>query len=107
LTERLSVLYARFFNDRNVAGLTALLTEDFALEDPAVKRLEGRGVALDYIRKLYQENPQLKFTARTITATESRSVIEFTLELGAQKLKGTDVIEWSGRSLKELRAYLY
>jgi dTDP-glucose pyrophosphorylase len=107
LTERLSFLYARFFNDRNVAGLTALLTEDFALEDPAVKRLEGRGAVLDYIRKIYQENPQLKFTARTITATESRSVIEFTLELGAQKLKGTDVIDWACGQLKELRAYLY
>jgi dTDP-glucose pyrophosphorylase len=106
LVERLSAIYAKFFNDRNLAGLTALLTADFALEDPAVKRLKGREAVLDYIRKIYRENPQLKFAPRTITASETRSVIEFTLELGAQKLKGTDVIEWSGRQLKELRAYL-
>ena len=106
LTERLSVLYARFFNDRNIAGLTAMLDEDFALEDPAVRRLEGKRAVLDYIRKVYQQNDKLKFVLRTVTATEKRSVIEFVLVLGDQRLCGTDVLEWSGCQLRELRAYL-
>ncbi len=107
LIERLTALYAKFFNDRNLAGLSAMLSENVALEDPAVNRLEGKTAVLDYVRKIYQENPQLSFSARTITSGQDRSVIEFVLQLGETRLKGTDVIDWSGRQLTELRAYLY
>jgi len=107
LVETLTKQYVGFFNNRNLAGVRAMLTDDFALEDPAVKRMEGKEATLGYIGDIFNGNPDLVFEARQILADESRSVIEFTLAIGGNQLKGTDVIEWDGRRMKELRAYLY
>lgn len=98
--------YVTFFHQRNLAGLRALLTDAFALEDPTVGRLEGKEPALRYIGEIFKAHPGLAFTARRIIADASHSVIEFDLQLGDQLLRGTDVIEWDGDRLKELRAYL-
>ena len=98
--------YVTFFHQRNLAGLRALLTDAFALEDPSVGRLEGKEPVLRYIGEIFKAHPGLAFTARRIIADASHSVIEFDLQLGDQLLRGTDVIEWDGDRLKELRAYL-
>jgi hypothetical protein len=98
--------YVTFFHQRNLAGLRALLTDGFALEDPTVGRLEGKEAVLRYVGEIFQAHPRLTFTARGIVADASRSVIEFDLQLGDQLVRGTDVIEWEGDRLKELRAYL-
>jgi dTDP-glucose pyrophosphorylase len=98
--------YVTFFHQRNLAGLRALLTGGFALEDPTVGRLEGKEAVLRYVGEIFQAHPRLTFTARGIVADASRSVIEFDLQLGDQLVRGTDVIEWEGDRLKELRAYL-
>jgi dTDP-glucose pyrophosphorylase len=102
----LSRIYARFFSQRNLAGLTAMLTADFELKDPAV-HVRGRDAVLDYIKGIYAANPTLAFEPREIIADPTRSVIEFNLQLGGTRLVGTDVIEWEGSRLKTLRAYLY
>lgn len=98
--------YVNFFHQRNLAGLRALMTDAFALEDPTVGRLEGKETVLGYIGEIFKAHPCLGFKARRIVADASHSVIEFDLQLGDQLLRGTDVIEWEGDRLNELRAYL-
>jgi dTDP-glucose pyrophosphorylase len=106
LIKTLTKLYVRFFHTRNIAGVAAMLTDGFTLEDPTIKRLEGKQAVLDYIKGIFDANVDLSFHARNIIVDESLSVIEFGLDIAGQKLKGTDVIEWKNRKMKELRAYL-
>jgi dTDP-glucose pyrophosphorylase len=102
----LSRIYARFFGQKNVAGLTAMLTDDFELTDPGT-HLRGRAAVLDYIKGIYAANPKLSFMPREVVADQTRGVIEFELQLGETRLIGTDVIDWKDHRLKALRAYLY
>jgi dTDP-glucose pyrophosphorylase len=98
--------YVTFFNQRNLAGIRALLTDGFALEDSTVGRVEGKAAALGYIGAIFKDRPDLSFVAQSVVADESRSVIEFELRLGTKLIKGVDVIEWDGDRIKKLRAYL-
>lgn len=106
LFEALTQLYAGFFDARNIAGVSAMLQENFVLEDPSVKRIEGKDKALAYIKEIFDGNLDLSFKPRNILVDGTKSVIEFDLLIGGRELKGTDVIEWSGRRIAELRAYL-
>lgn len=105
LIETLTQLYIGFFNHRNLPGVAAMLHEDFVLEDPVITRVEGTAAALLYIKNLFDENPELSFQARNLIADEEKSVIEFELFVG-KNLTGVDIIEWEGRKIKALRAYL-
>lgn len=106
LIHDLSVIYAKFFNSRNLAGLTAMFEPEVALEDPIVQRIEGRISVMDYVKKIYSENKKLTFRPLRIFATVNQSVIEFELGLDGNTIKGVDVIDWSGRKIKEIHAYL-
>ena len=106
LLEVLTCLYVGFFNTRNLAGVSALLHDDFVIEDPVVKRIEGKNKALAYIKGMFDANQNLSFIERNMISNESKSVIEFELFIGDQHLKGIDIIEWQGRRMTELRAYL-
>ncbi len=106
LIRTLTQLYVDFFNSRNLAGVSAMCHEGFALEDPSVKRLEGKADVLAYIKGIFVANPDLEFSALNVVVEHPRSVIEFNLKIADQHLKGTDVIEWQGRRMRELRAYL-
>ncbi len=48
LTER----YIAAFASKNIAAVAALMAEDFALEDPVVKRVEGKAAALEATGKI-------------------------------------------------------
>ena len=98
--------YVTFFNQRNLAGVRALLSDGFALEDSNVGRLEGKVQALGYIGDIFRDYPELSFVAKSIVADAEHSVIEFELRLGDRSLKGTDFIAWDGGRMKELRAYI-
>jgi dTDP-glucose pyrophosphorylase len=107
--EKLTALtqqYVTFFNQRNLAGISALLAPDFCIEDAPDHRLEGKANALTYINSIFQKYPQLSFVAHKIMADATSSFIEFELKLGEKQWRGTDVLEWEGRHLKQLRAYL-
>jgi ketosteroid isomerase-like protein len=106
LIRTLTALYTGFFNTRNLAGVAAMCHEGFALEDPTVKRVEGKAQVLAYIKGIFDANQDLEFNARIVVVEEPRCVIEFNLKIAGQNLKGTDVIEWQGRRMVELRAYL-
>jgi len=102
----LTELYVEFFNSRNIAGVKALLSQEFALEDPGFKRMEGKDKVIDYINDIFKTH-HLEFKARKIMVEDQSSLIEFELEIGEQRLKGVDIIEWENQKIKELRAYLY
>jgi dTDP-glucose pyrophosphorylase/predicted SnoaL-like aldol condensation-catalyzing enzyme len=107
LIAALTKQYVNFFNARNLAGIKSMLVESFALEDPAVTRMEGKTAVLSYISDIFDNNPDIEFRSHQIIADDTRSMIEFSLIMGGKQLKGVDVLEWDGRLIKELRAYLY
>jgi hypothetical protein len=61
----------------------------------------------EYIRGIFEATPNLSFNAKKIVVESDVAVIEFELDLGDKHLVGTDVIEWRGDRMSELRAYLY
>lgn len=107
LTRRLSGLYARFFNDKNVAGVRAMLAEKATLRDPGIF-LEGREAIMEFVSGLFAKTSELSFRPVRVVAERGQSVIEFELILDGQRLIGTDVICWTpGHRIASLDAYLY
>ena len=98
--------YVAAFNARDPNACAALMTEDFALEDPIVKRIEGRDAAMDAVRGIFASCQSLSFVARDIYQDGDTTLIEFVLTLDGKVLTGIDLIEWRGDKMKELRAYL-
>jgi ketosteroid isomerase-like protein len=105
---KLTRQYVDAFHRRDLAAVSALFTEDFALEDPA-GRFDGKATVLHYITPLLREADGLSFSARNIYVDDAAnvSVIEFELTLSGKRLIGTDVIHWRGGLMCELRAFLY
>jgi dTDP-glucose pyrophosphorylase len=107
LTRRLSELYARFFNDKNVAGVRAMLAEQATLRDPGVF-LEGRNAIMEFVSDLFTKTSDLSFRPVRIVAEPEQSVLEFELVLDGQRLVGTDVICWTKESrVGSIHAYFY
>lgn len=98
--------YIECFNNKDLSGVATLLDESFALEDPAVKRIEGKAKCLEAIRNIFDSCENLKFYAKNIYMQDSTTLIEFVLILDETKLEGVDIIEWRGDKMQELRAYL-
>ncbi|NQX02616.1 NTP transferase domain-containing protein [bacterium] len=106
LIEILTRQYVSFFNTRNLSGIAALLCDDFAIEDPTVKRLEGRTEVLAYLKGIFDSNADLGFKANNIFIDGSMSIIEFELKIAGERYCGTDVVQWKSRKMLEMRAYL-
>jgi hypothetical protein len=105
----LTHLYVRAFDQRDLDTLSDLMDEDICLIDPAVE-IEDRDLVIDYVSDLYKSNSHLNFYATNIFADEAQrfSIIEFILELGNVKLRGTDHLYWSKDSrIEKLEAFLY
>ena len=86
--------------------LSNLFTDDFALEDPVVKRIEGKKDILGAIKGIFNSCETLSFKAKNIYQDKTTTIIEFILKLDDTTLTGTDIIEWEDDKMKELRAYL-
>ena len=106
MLKNLTKAYIKAFNDRDLKGVCALLDEDFVLEDPAVKRIEGRQKALEAIESIFSSCKNLSFSAKNIYEDGQTTFIEFILKLDEVRLEGVDILEWQGDKIKELRAYL-
>jgi ketosteroid isomerase-like protein len=98
--------YVAAFDRRDLEACGALMAEDFALEDPVVKRVEGRAAALGVVKGLFDAATALSFVARNIYADGDTTLIEFVLMLDDKVLTGVDVIEWRDGKMREMRAYL-
>lgn len=108
MTDRaaLTRAYIAAFDARDPSRIAPLLADGFALEDPVVKRIEGRDAALKAMADIFASCETLSFSARNIFVDGDTSLIEFDLHLDQTHLKGVDVIQWRGDQMAELRAYL-
>ena len=107
LTRRRSELYARFFNEKNVAGVRAMLADSATLKDPDVF-LSGREAIMEFVSGLFSQTAELSFQPRRIIAELEQSVIEFELALDDQRLVGADIIRWTtDHHIASVDAYIY
>ncbi|WP_270969011.1 nuclear transport factor 2 family protein [Campylobacter upsaliensis] len=106
MLKNLTKAYIKAFNDRNLESVGALLDEDFILQDPAVKRIEGKQKTLGAIESIFSSCKNLSFSAKNIYEDGQTTFIEFILKLDEVRLEGVDILEWQGDKIKELRAYL-
>ena len=58
--------YIEAINGKNIEKIAQLLTDDFALEDPVVKRIEGKVEVLKSIQNLFDSCTKLSFEAKNI-----------------------------------------
>ncbi len=98
--------YVAAFDARDPAACANLMHPSFALEDPVVKRVEGRDAVMDVVRGLFGSCAKLSFVARNIYQDGDTTLIEFVLTLDDKVLTGMDLIEWRDGKMVELRAYL-
>ncbi|MBS4235909.1 nuclear transport factor 2 family protein [Campylobacter vulpis] len=106
MLKTLTKTYIKAFNDKDLKGVEALLDEDFILEDPAVKRIEGKQKALGAIESIFSSCENLSFSAKNIYEDGQTTFIEFILKLDEVRLEGVDILEWKEGKIKECRAYL-
>lgn len=99
--------YIKAFNNKDLNAIANLVDENFILEDPAVKHLEGKNVCLEAINSLFTKHKKLSFEALNIYVDKNISLIEFKLKLDDIILQGVDIITWQNNKIKELRAYLH
>lgn len=99
--------YIEAFSNKDLELLAPMLNDEFVLEDPVVKRIEGKKNALEAIKNIFDSCENLSFKAINIfQSANETTMIEFELSLDDVELKGVDIIIWEDNKLKELRAYL-
>lgn len=99
--------YIDAFNSKNIDKVAELFADTFTLEDPVVKRIEGKKEALAAIQGIFNSCEYLSFESKNIYQDNMTTIIEFILQLDETVLTGTDIIEWNKQSqMNELRAYL-
>lgn len=106
MLKKMTQQYIDFFSKKDLDGIASLLDDNFILEDPVVKKLEGKNLALDAIKNIFESCSSLSFSAKNIFQENTTTIIEFVLQLDDSKLEGVDIIEWKGKKMKQLRAYL-
>lgn len=106
MLKELTKKYIEAFDSKDLDKCAELFTDDFALEDPVVKRIEGKGEVLKAIKGIFDSCTTLNFSAKNIYQDNQTTIIEFVLKLDDTTLVGTDIIEWQDNKMKELRAYL-
>lgn len=106
MLKELTKQYIEAFNTKDLQKCSELFSEEFALEDPIVKRIEGKEEVLKAIKGIFQSCTNLSFEAKNIYQDNQTTIIEFILKLDDTVLTGSDIIEWNDNKMKELRAYL-
>lgn len=106
MLKELTKKYIEAFDSKDLDKCAELFTNDFALEDPVIKRIEGKNEVLNAIKGIFDSCTRLEFNAKNIYQDGQTIIIEFVLKLDNTVLTGTDIIEWEDNKMKELRAYL-
>ncbi|EMK3524581.1 nuclear transport factor 2 family protein [Campylobacter jejuni] len=106
MLKKLTEKYISAFNKKDINEVTNLLNENFVLEDPVVKRIEGKEECLKTIENIFKSCKKLSFSAKNIFQDKNTTFIEFILILDGTRLEGVDIIEWHNEKIVELRAYL-
>lgn len=106
MLKELTKKYVEAFDGKNLDKISELLTDNFTLEDPIVKRIEGKANALHTLANIFNSCNTLTFLAKNIYQDKQTTIIEFVLKLDNVTLFGTNIIEWQDNKMKGLRAYL-
>lgn len=106
MLKELTESYVAAFAAKDLEGCAALMHEGFALEDPVVKRVEGKKAALEVVAGIFNSIQNLGYHARNIFVDGNVSLIEVVLDADGKVLTGVDVIEWRDGKMTEMRAYL-
>jgi len=106
MLKELTEKYIEAFDSKDLDKCAELFTDDFALEDPVVKRIDGKVEVLKAVKGIFDSCDKLSFGAKNIYQDSQTTIIEFILKLDDTVLTGTDIIEWEDDKMKELRAYL-
>lgn len=106
MLKQLTESYIDAFANKDLTAVSALLSEDFVLEDPVIKRIHGKSAALVAIGNIFSSCKKLDFKAKKVFLDGNSTIIEFILELDGMRLEGVDIIEWQDGRMTELRAYL-
>ncbi|EAL7864937.1 nuclear transport factor 2 family protein [Campylobacter lari] len=106
MLKELTKQYIKVFDEKDLNGVSLLFDDDFVLEDPVVKRVEGKNKSLEVIKNIFNSCNKLNFSAKNIYMEGNTTIIEFVLILDEHKLEGVDIISWENEKIKELRAYL-
>ena len=108
MLKRLTQDYIDSFNAKDLDAISSMLSDEFSLEDPVVKRLEGKDKCLKAILNIFNNCQNLNFKAKNIYTDDKTSFIEFILILDDKHLEGVDIIERNENyKISALRAYLY
>ena len=106
MLKELTKKYIEAFDSKDLDKCAELFSEDFALEDPVVKRIEGKQEVLKAVKDIFNSCNEIEFKAKNIYQDDQTTIIEFILKLDNTILTGSDIIEWENERMKELRAYL-
>jgi ketosteroid isomerase-like protein len=106
MLKELTKKYIDAFDNKDLEKISVLVSDKFILEDPVVKRIEGKDEVLKAIGNIFNACNKLSFKAKNIYEDNQTTIIEFVLKLDDTILTGTDIIEWENNKMKELRAYL-
>jgi ketosteroid isomerase-like protein len=98
--------YIDTFNNKDINKLSDFFDQDISLFDPANPLgVFGKDNVLRIIRELFTKD--ISFVSKNIFVDGNNTIIEFSLKIDNQYLKGVDIIEWQDSKIKTLRAYLY
>ena len=64
MLRELTKKYITAFNDKNLKEIANLLNDNFVLEDPVVKRIEGKDKCLLAIQNIFKSCKELNFSAK-------------------------------------------
>lgn len=106
MIRKLTKEYIYAFNSKSLEHIRELMNDTFILEDPVIKRVEGKEASLKVISKMFEDNDNVSFSAKKIYVSGLTSIIEFNLKLDDLNITGVDIIEWENEKMTELRAYL-
>jgi len=105
MLKRLTEIYIEAFSRRDIVSISSMLDEGFSLEDPMVKRIEGKSAALVYIKDIFDSCDSLNFRMKKIFTDGNTTLIEFILQIDGVQFSGVDIIDWKDGKMCELRAY--
>jgi hypothetical protein len=104
--KNLTELYIKFFNQKNIAAIEAILAPEVVLDNPTKGLVKGKNSVANFIKTFHEEQPCLEYSPLTVFVSELHSAIEFQLKLNSGILNGVDLIEWEHDKIISMRVYL-
>ena len=100
MLKELTQKYIKAFANKDSEAIASMLNEEFVLEDPVIKRVEGKEKALEAIKKIFASCSNLEFKAKNIFVIDpNTTIIEFILQLDRVYLQGVDIIVFKDNQL--------